>query len=147
MKIILIIILFLTLSNQISFSQSDSFNVKLKTLIELNGGEKAFKSAVNMMLSQFKNSKSNVPEEFWDDFEKEMLTTSIDDLVQLIAPVYNKYLTEKELDDIINFYNTPTGKKFGDLTPSITQETMVAGQEWGMKIGQKIADRLKEEGY
>ncbi len=31
--------------------------------------------------------------------------------------------------------------------PMITQESMIAGQAWEKKIGEKVAERLRERGY
>jgi hypothetical protein len=39
------------------------------------------------------------------------------------------------------------GKKFAEKTPLITKESILAGQEWGKQIGQKVVDRLKDKGY
>jgi hypothetical protein len=34
-----------------------------------------------------------------------------------------------------------------EVTPSITQETMLIGQTWGEKLGQDIVDKLIADGY
>ncbi|MEL7005236.1 MAG: DUF2059 domain-containing protein [Bacteroidota bacterium] len=128
-------------------AQTDSFNKKVKTLLELSGGEASFKGAIQTMMGQIRLTRSEVPGEVWDELEGEFMATSMDDLVAMIAPIYNKHLTEADLDSIIGFYNTPAGKKFGEKTPLITQESMQAGQQWGMQIGQKLMERLQEKGY
>lgn len=47
-----------------------------------------------------------------------------------MAPVYEKHLTEADLNEVIKFYNSPVGKKLAGKTPAITQESMAAGQTW-----------------
>jgi hypothetical protein len=65
----------------------------------------------------------------------------------MLAPVYYKHLTLEDLNQIIVFYKTPAGKKMATATPAITQESMQIGQQWGMKIGEKVEDKLREKGY
>jgi hypothetical protein len=79
--------------------------------------------------------------------EKEFLKTSLDDLVDMLVPVYSKHLTLDDLQKIIDFYQTPAGKKYAEKTPLIMQESMQIGQQWGMKIGQKFQEKLQEKGY
>ena len=83
-------------------------------------------------------------EKFWDDFAKEI---KAEDLVNLIIPIYDKYYTEDDIDQLISFYNTPTGKKMIETLPIVTQESMTAGQAWGKLIGEKVIQQLTEKGY
>ena len=65
-------------------------------------------------------------------------------------PIYHKYLTLEEIEGLIQFYKTPLGRKAISVMPKMTQEGMIAGQEWGQSIGpkfqQKVLDRFKKEG-
>jgi uncharacterized protein len=83
----------------------------------------------------------------WSGFEKEFSKTSMDELVDMLAPVYQKHMTENDLKKIIEFYQTPVGKKYAEKTPVIMQESMQVGQQWGMKMGQAFQDKLKARGY
>ncbi|MEC8831971.1 MAG: DUF2059 domain-containing protein [Bacteroidota bacterium] len=48
---------------------------------------------------------------------------------------------------MIQFFETPVGKKYAASTPLILQESMQVGQQWGMKIGQDFQRKLQEKGY
>ncbi|MDA4746736.1 DUF2059 domain-containing protein, partial [Enterobacter hormaechei] len=67
------------------------------------------------------------------------------DFEELLIPIYSKYYTEKELDDIIAFYKTSTGQKVIKTMPDMTKESMQAGQVWGMKLGQKVMKKINEK--
>jgi hypothetical protein len=43
------------------------------------------------------------------------------------------------------FYRTPAGQKFLLKAPSITQQTMVAGQKFGQSVGADAQKRMIEE--
>jgi hypothetical protein len=137
---------FFVLSTSVCFSQtSTEYKTALKKMMVVSGAENTYKVVIDQMISAFKAQKSNIPEEFWTEMGTEMVKTSMTDLVDMLAPVYEKHLTLADINDLIAFYQSPIGKKFAEKTPFITQESMQVGQQWGMKLGQKIVDKLKEK--
>ncbi|MGZ6248335.1 MAG: DUF2059 domain-containing protein [Syntrophales bacterium] len=65
-------------------------------------------------------------------------------------PIFDKYYSDKEIKELINFYDTDLGKKVVSVTPYVTQECMAAGKKWGGSLGviavKRITERLKAEG-
>ncbi|CAG4998204.1 hypothetical protein DYBT9275_01953 [Dyadobacter sp. CECT 9275] len=148
MQKFIVTVLICLLTSSISFGQSDpAYQKKLQKMFEVSGSEQTYKVAIQQMFQMFKQQKANVPENVWTEFEGEFLKTSIKDLVTMLEPVYQKHLTIDELQKIIEFYDTPTGKKFAEKTPFIMQESMQIGQQWGMKIGQEFQEKMKAKGY
>ncbi|MFC5683035.1 DUF2059 domain-containing protein [Flavobacterium sp. MAHUQ-51] len=125
-------------------AQDNSKREKIKHLLELTGSGKLGMQVMDQMMSSFKNSYSTVKQEFWDNFRKEI---NANDIENLILPVYDKYYTETDIDQLITFYNSPIGKKMINTMPLVMQESMKAGQNWGREIGEKVLARLKEKGY
>lgn len=139
--------LLIVLSTTLVFSQeSSTYKSSLKKMIQVSGSELAYKGIVNQMISLYKQQQSNVPTEFWDEFAAEMNKDAVEQLVNLISPIYQKHLTEADLKAVIAFYETPVGKKFAEKAPLITQESMLAGQEWGKQIGVRVVEKLKAKG-
>lgn len=125
---------------------SSEYNSTLKKMFEVSGSEDVYKTVIKQVIGMFKQNK-NVPEEIWVSLEKEFLLTSLNDMVEMLTPVYEKHLNQTDLEKLIEFYQSPVGKKFADKTPLIMQESMQVGQQWGMKIGQDFQIKLKEKGY
>lgn len=71
-----------------------------------------------------------------------------DDMIELVVPIYQKYLTKREVVMITDFYSTPEGKAFLDKMPLVTRDAMQVGGEYGRSksaeleqlIHQRIAD-------
>jgi hypothetical protein len=148
MKNLITVISLIVVSVTASFAQADAnYKASLKTMLQAAGSEESFKVAIKQMFDMYKNQSTNVPDSVWSGFENEFLRTSIDQLVDMLAPVYQKHMTEDDLKKIIKFYQTPTGKKYAEKTPLIMQESMAVGQQWGMKMGQVFQEKLKAKGY
>jgi uncharacterized protein len=59
--------------------------------------------------------------------------------------LYDKYFTNEEIKGLIQFYESPVGRKAIEVLPAITQESMKHGMEVGSVVGQKALDRLVRE--
>ena len=148
MKKLVVAISMAVLSLSAAFGQGDSqYKLTLKKMLEAGGSEESFKVVMKQMFDMLKKQKTNVPDTVWADFEKEFSKTSIDNLVDMLTPVYQKHMTIVDLEKIIEFYQTPVGKKYAEKTPVIMQESMQVGQQWGMDMGQKFQEKLQQKGY
>ncbi|MCF0051940.1 DUF2059 domain-containing protein [Dyadobacter sp. LJ53] len=123
------------------------YKAKLKKMFEVSGSEKSYKVAIEQMFTMFKQQKTTVPDSIWQQFQGEFLKTSLDDLVNMLEPVYSKSLSQDDLQQLIAFYQTPIGVKYAAKTPAIMQESMQVGQQWGMKIANEFQEKLKTKGY
>ena len=75
-------------------------------------------------------------------FSEEALLSLMDRMV----PIYAKYYTQQDMDDLIAFYDTPLGKKLSTVQPQITLESMSVAQQWAAEIGQKVAAKIMQSG-
>lgn len=148
MKQVAAFLILFALSVSTSMAQTDDkYAASLKKMLALAGTEESFQVAIKQMIGMFKEEKSNVPDSVWSAFEAEFSKTSMDELVTMLVPVYQKHLSESDLQGMIEFYQTPVGKKYAQKTPLIMQESMQVGQQWGMKIGAAFDEKLRAKGY
>jgi uncharacterized protein len=136
-KLILIICIIFTSQ---SYSQSESKKAKILEMISLTGADKLGIQMFNSMIDSFKKSNQNVPEEFWIELEKEV---DANELVQLYIPIYDKYYTEEDLENLIVFYKSPTGRKVTSIMPTMVAESMEVGKVWGKNLARKVIDKLE----
>jgi hypothetical protein len=63
-----------------------------------------------------------------------------------IYPLYDKYFTETELNDLLTFYKTPTGQKLNAVLPQLSAEGIRLSQEYLIpKINGIVEEVLKEQ--
>jgi hypothetical protein len=141
-KIILVTSLFFV-TNQ-CFSQSTAARDRIKTLLEVTGSGTIGIQVMENMINSFKKSMPKVPSTFWDDFMKEVNSAT---LIELIIPIYAKHYTDAEIIQLLEFYQTPLGKKVIEKLPLISQESYVVGSEWGKQISEQVVKRLMEKSY
>jgi hypothetical protein len=143
MKKSLLILSFCVLSLSAN-AQSTSKSQKINQLLELTGSGKMAIQMINQMTTSFKTSYSKAGDKFWEDFKNEV---KAEDLEKMIIPIYDKYYTESDIDQLIVFYNSPVGKKMISTMPQVMQESMIAGQAWGKQISEKVLEQLKAKGH
>ncbi len=117
---------------------------KIRNLMDVTGSGKMGAQVVQALIPSFQQAHPDVPQQFWDNFAKGL---KVEDLIEQIVPIYDKYYTEEDIDQIIAFYNSPVGKRMISTLPMVMQESMAAGQAWGKQLAEKVAQELKENGY
>ncbi len=115
----------------------------IRKLMQVTGAGQIGVQVMQQMIAAFKQNLPKVPEKFWQDFLKQ---ANPDELVDLIVPIYDKHLSLDEVRAIIQFYETPAGKKLVSILPQVTQESMAVGQEWGRDLANKVMTQIKEKG-
>jgi uncharacterized protein len=75
----------------------------------------------------------------------ESMEARLNEMIDQVAALYARTFTAEELREVVAFYRGPTGQKFVQRLPLITQESMVIGQRFGQSIGTEIRDRMIDE--
>jgi uncharacterized protein len=82
---------------------------------------------------------------------RDRIGARIDELVNAVVLIYANNFTAAELRDLKAFYDSPSGQKFLQKTPIVTQQTMLAGQKFGQSAGaeaqKQMLDELRNKGH
>ncbi|GIU24675.1 DUF2059 domain-containing protein [Shewanella schlegeliana] len=136
---LLALITFSTSFSATTFAEPASAE-SVKQLMHKTGAGELGIQAMNQMLPALKNLIPDAPETFWSDY---MAAFNPDDLVEMTVPIYQKYLSEEEVQALNSFYDTPAGKKLIKVQPLIMQESMMAGQQWGQAVAQDVISKYQ----
>jgi uncharacterized protein len=115
----------------------------VRTLLKLTRADQLGTQVADAMIAQFKATMPNIPNDFWDAFRDEMKP---EELVDLVVPIYAKHFTQDDIRGLIAFHKTPLGQKLIDKQPLIMQESMATGRLWGMRLGQRAMQKIREKG-
>jgi len=75
----------------------------------------------------------------------EAMSARVNALIDEITTLYARSFSVAELNDITAFYRGPTGQKFLEKLPQITQDSMAIGQKFGQSIAAETQNRIVEE--
>ena len=72
---------------------------------------------------------------------------NLGDMIELVVPLYAKYLSHGDILELIRFYESPTGRRFADVQPQLIQESIQAGEIWGEACSNTLRRKLQQRGY
>jgi hypothetical protein len=75
----------------------------------------------------------------------EAMSARVNEIVDQITALYARTFTVDELREVTAFYRGPTGQKFLEKVPAITQESMAIGQKFGQSVATEMQSRIIEE--
>tara|TARA_B100001250_G_scaffold275835_1_gene238307 strand:+ start:238 stop:696 length:459 start_codon:yes stop_codon:yes gene_type:complete len=100
---------------------------------------------INMMVEGDAFGIGDVPKSVLEDYVYVVKNELLEDFVDLCIPVYMKFLSNRDLKNIIKFYKTPSGRKLAKHTPDMTQELTSIFETWGEKMGEEIAKKITDK--
>ena len=119
---------------------------KLETINELFKLQKTDKIGEQVLEQMSKNAAQQTPpdqqKKLEETFKKEAHPKEV---TESLIPVYDKNFSQAELDDIIKFYNTPTGKKFIEVQPKLIGESSDVIQAWAEKVSNKVRTIMEKK--
>ncbi len=124
-----------------SYAQTASKKTKILEMIALTGVDKIGMQMMDNVINNFRNYDKNIPEDFWVEVKKEI---NSNDLIELYIPIYDKYYTEEDLDNLVKFYKSPTGKKVTSIMPQMMNESMEVGKNWGQQLAKKVVEKIEK---
>lgn len=121
-------------------AQSEQMREDIRTFLTISGGISAGDVMIDGMIQSLRPMAPQVPDSFWQEFRAEV---DLNEFTELLVPIYAERFTHQEIRDMIAFYQTPTGRKLASISPELTQAGMLAGQQWGAQLAQRVMQRLQ----
>ncbi|MFC1510119.1 DUF2059 domain-containing protein [Candidatus Omnitrophota bacterium] len=86
------------------------------TLMEVNGTSKDIEARINALLNEVDADKR----------EALRVAFKLEEVLNSLVPIYEKYYTQDELQQIVDFHKSPVGKKVYDVTPDLINDALEA---------------------
>jgi hypothetical protein len=123
-----------------AFAQTPATDASIRELMAVTGAGDLGVQVMQNLMPALRRAAPEVPEAVWQDIEKEIRP---EELVSLVVPIYRKYYQEEDLRAAIDFYRSPAGRRLIEKQPQISRESMLAGQQWGSDIAQRVIAKLR----
>lgn len=116
----------LVLVAQLGFAQDDVYKADAVKVLKLSGSGATMDAAKKQILGMIPEAKQAA---FLVEFD-----AALPALYDKLAAIYMKEYTHADLKEMIKFYETPVGKKITEKAGVISEQSTVAGQEWGQGL-------------
>ena len=127
---------------------------KLAKLIEAIDARGNFTAIMNQAAEMITPSVSEMKNEFGEPedteeiedmniFKKiflEKICSRKEQIISDAGALYEKYFSEEEIDDLINFYISPTGKRVVELTPILEREKIGLSEKYVGEVIREMED-------
>jgi hypothetical protein len=113
----------------------------IRKLLELQGGLQEIKRNMREIMGAFRQMAPQIPSTVLDSLEKEISDKELQALTDKIVVVYDKRFTDQEIQDILTFYESPSGKKVARMLPQLMDESRRIGIQWGEDLSRRVANR------
>lgn len=75
-----------------------------------------------------------VPDPFWDEFNKLVGKKEIDMLMDHVVLVYNKHMSHKAIKQLIKMFSTLFWEEWKQKMPTISKEAGLIGSRWTQEL-------------
>jgi len=116
--------------------RSSEYNEDVLKFLRLSGATKNMEMALDAMLAQ---QGDELPAEILDGFRQKWLD-NMDDMMLELTSIYRKHFTQSEIQELIRIYESPIGRKMVASNPSIMEESMAIGAQYGQKLMEEVLE-------
>jgi hypothetical protein len=139
----ILIILITFFSIQINAQTVDG---KIEKLLELDGTISNIEKIITQTIEYQKKNNFGISENYWEALEKKVTEKSLAELKLIVTPIYSKNYTEIEIDNLITFYNSETGKLIIEKQPIIIEELNLPLMQWSQNLGSYVIEEIENKG-
>ena len=116
----------------------------IRKLFEVSGIKESMKSTMAAALNNMRPTLTRMlpPGEYQGKLidlfiERFQQKVKVDDIVELIVPIYDKYLSMEDVDALTKFYQTPAGKKALSTMTQVMVECATVSEKYGEDAGRQ----------
>jgi hypothetical protein len=113
----------------------------IRKLIVLLGGLDMQKRSVQDELASLTEKYPQHQLEDRDALAKEISEKDFQTLIDKLVPVYDKYLTDEDVSEMLKFYESLTGKRVAEAMPLMREESRRITLEWRQGLVKKVMDK------
>lgn len=122
-----------------------------KQLVELSGSSRTFDELLPNIADQAKNTfiRSNPQMQLGIITVVDKVALDLverrPDLDRALERIWATAFNKEQLEELIAFYTSPTGKRFAAVQPRLIAAQMSAAQNWSASVSEEMSQRVAEE--
>lgn len=126
-------------------NQTKEYKETLKKIMVLSGGTSAMDGVLPSLKSNFSAINPELDEAYWNEFILNWKQKIEEKMLEAYVPIYQKKLTLNELNKVVAFYESPVGKKIGEIAPVLMTETLPIMQQLAQEMAMELMGKVKKQ--
>ncbi len=122
---------------------AQTIDEKIENLLELDGTIRNIENLISQTIDYQKQSNFGISDNYWESLEQKVTKKSLTEFKTIVKPIYSKNYTESEIDDLITFYSSPTGKLVTEKQPIITEKLHLPLIQWSQNINSLVIEEIE----
>jgi hypothetical protein len=116
-------------------------------LLELTKAIELGLQGVTENLATFRKQTPQIPEKYWQEMESEIKKElQSESFINELVAIYDKNLTDEDVQGLIAFYETPLGQRTIRVLPMIFAEAQKVGARRGAEVGARVVEKMRADG-
>ena len=116
----------------------------LNELLEVTGSTATTDLFMVKLIEAAKMEYPDVEEDDWKNLELVVHNSRLEYREKKLVPLYQKYLSREELEELLKSYYTPVGQKYAKVVPQLSLEANRAGMEWGEQLAKTLEKEIRK---
>ncbi len=135
---------FMIVTSSIQAQGKSDYLEMLNELLEVTGSTATTDLFMVKLIEAAKMEYPDVEEDDWKNLELVVHKSRLEYREKKLVPLYQKYLSSEDLEELINFYHTPVGQKYAKVVPQLSLEANRAGMEWGEQLAKTLEKEIRK---
>ena len=136
----------------LSPAHADEHREDIIKLVEMTGTlqivDQMITTTIPQLLDLLRAANSSIPGTVMRELGKVIeseFRRSLPEMLDGLVILYEATFSPEEINDLIVFYQSPTGKKIIETMPQLTRQSMALGNAWGVAVGKRAMERIIRE--
>jgi hypothetical protein len=125
---------------------AQNVNDKIEKLLELDGTIGNIENIITETIQHQKQRNFEVSENFWVVLEKKVSKKSLPEFKSIVTTIYLNNFTESEIDNLIAFFSSETGKLITEKQPIILEQLNLPLMQWSENLASYIIEEIEGRG-
>lgn len=119
---------------------------KIDTLLQLDGTIGNIKKLISETIEYQKQSHLGISDHYWESLKNKVSKKSLNELNEIVIPIYTQTYTESEIDNLITFFNSETGKLITEKQPVILEKFSLGLMQWSQNLNSYVIEEIDNRG-
>ena len=143
MKKNLILVLLIFFTFQIN---AQTFNKKIEKLLELDGTISNIENLITETIEHQKQNNFEISEQYWESLILKISEKSLNEFKEIVIPIYTQTYSESEIDNLVIFFSSETGKLIIEKQPIIIEKLSLGLMQWSQNMNSYIIEEIENRG-